>query len=344
MKFKKPAFLFLIAATALSGLAVADNCEPIREAIRDLPSSGGVVDVEPAPTGYYECTAPIAIDRSHVTLAGVGRVKVRLAKRARAPVIVIGSLETPPTEIPLKRVTDVRLANLDIDGNRRGQDEPGAIPLANREAEIRRVADYECWGGPCNDRRIRLNSLTIRGASDVRVENVHVHGAVSGGLVTEKDCRRLDVRDLESSDNFFDGIAAYETRSSTFERLNVHNNLSAGFSFDIDFDDNIISDSKLRANGDVGIFMRDSRRNRFQQLRISDSGNHGIFLAEADGPWNPASDNRFVEVTVVDSFGAGVRVNNASCTGNSISASGFGRNRGGAVSLAPGAGLAQDPD
>ena len=49
--------------------------------------------------GFYECAAPIIMDRSNMTLIGDtgvdnGQVKIRLADGARAPMIVIGTIDS----------------------------------------------------------------------------------------------------------------------------------------------------------------------------------------------------------------------------------------------------------
>ena len=118
----------------------------------------------------------------------------------------------------------------------------------------------------------------------------------------------------------------------------LHDNLAAGLSFDIAFDNNIIANTVIERTGKVGIFMRDSRDNLFSGLQIRNSGEHGIFLAQVDSEASkPAAGNMFTGLVVAGSQGAGVRVNDASCVDNAIVGAQLVGNRDGAISeITPG--------
>jgi hypothetical protein len=285
--------------------ALADDCQPIREAIQALPEAGGEVLIAP---GLYNCAAPIVINRSRVALRGAGRDKVtlRLADWVHAPLLIIGEPRTIVDEngnfVAAHRVDHIEVTNLTLDGNRLNHD--------HRK---------ECGEGSCDGdtMSVRNNGITIRGASEILVENVTAHSTISGGMVTEKHCRNLVVRNFESYDNYFDGFAGYETVNSEFTNLNLHHNRSAGISIDIQFNNNIFRDSRLIDNGDVGIFARELHGNLFQRLSIQNSGNHGVFLAISHGEHTCANDNEFNEVSINGSKRAGFRLNNA-CPGNRI--------------------------
>jgi hypothetical protein len=180
----------------------------------------------------------------------------------------------------------------------------------------------ECWGGTCDTGGltvIRNNGITLRGVTDVLIEGVAVYRARSGGLVTEKGCRRITVRDFSSSENYFDGIAAYETENSLFSDLHLYNNPFAGMSLDIHFNNNIVNNAIMTNNGKQGIFMRDSRDNLFSNISIRESGEQGIFLAQVDtDPNTPAAGNTFKGLVVTNSASAGMRVNNPSCVDNMV--------------------------
>ncbi len=75
--------------------------------------------------------------------------------------------------------------------------------------------------------------------------------ARSGGLVTELSCRRVTVSDFSSSDSELDGLASYQTEGSRFTGLNLHDNLAAGLSFDIAFNNNMVDNSILTSNATV---------------------------------------------------------------------------------------------
>lgn len=284
----------------------------IAAAIRQLPEAGGTIQLGRA---VFPVNQPIVIDRDHVELRGFGSETVlRLADAANCPVLVIGSTATPTTSI----VRGVSVSGLTVDGNRDGQ-------------------AYECWGGASSENdstSIRNNGITIRGAEDVRVEHVITRHARSGGVVLEKNCRRIFITGLESHGNFFDGLAAYETEHSTFTRMRLHHNDSAALSFDWRFHRNLIADSTLEHNGSQGVFMRDSAENHFRGLKVRANGAQGIFIAETPEVAGSAClNNFFTALAVSENRGHGLRINDASCTGNKVSSSTFAGNLAGDISL-----------
>ena len=285
----------------------------IARAIAALPEEGGRILLA---SGTYIIREPLVLDRDNVELSGDQESTIlMLADHADCPLVVIGPMETPPT----RKVFRIALRKLILDGNRFNQ--------AN-----------ECNGGPCDNgglSYIRNNALTIRSAEDVRVERVTARSARSGGLVLEKNSRRIHVSDFTSTQNHFDGFAAYETEESFFTRLYLHDNEAAGISIDLRFDRNIISHARLENNGSQGIFMRDSNFNNFNHLTVSGNGAQGIFIAQANDQHNtPCTGNIFSGLTVSGSGGAGFRINDVSCIANVLANSVFTLNKEGAVSEA----------
>lgn len=302
-----------IGAIGLTGFPQTDSqsnrhsCQAIQSRIDRLPATGGKVRI---PSGTFTCMTPLVIDRDNVTLQGQGPSTIlRSGNGANAPVIIIGQTETPPT---ITR-SNIHVSDLLIDGNRGNQ-------------------EFECWGGRCDTgglTNVRNNGITIRRASDVVVERVTVFGAKSGGLVTEKNSRRIYVHQFTAYDNEFDGIAGYETQDSTFSGLFLHDNGAAGLSFDLNFNHNIISDAIIVENDTVGIFIQNSNENIFDSVQIRDVSQHGIFLATADGdPAKAATNNTFTGLVIsnwgtdgfcVDEFvGVAICVNNTSASGNLV--------------------------
>jgi hypothetical protein len=287
----------------LSGSTWVD-CAAIQAAIDALPADGGVVTVPPR---VFPCSASIVIAKDDVELRGSGPATVlRLADGAEAPVLVIGDVGPEPAVVHRR----IRVADLAIDGN-----------LENQA--------HECNGGPCDATHVlRNNAITIRRCEDVTVENVHVRAARSGGLVTEKGCRRVTVRGFTSTASYFDGLAGYETEDSVFTGLYLHDNgartgaeapRGAGLSFDHRFNGNLLSDVVISGSGTVGVFMRDSHDNILTGLQVVDSGQYGLFLAQGNGgTTTAATGNTFMALTVRDSAWAGFRVNDGSCIGNEV--------------------------
>jgi hypothetical protein len=175
-------------------------------------------------------------------------------------------------------------------------------------------------------------SLYNNGIDVWNVDGASVAGVVccrcrSGGLVTTAQTRRLVVTDFTAFDNQFDGLACYETEQCQFRNLDLHDNLGAGISLDLNFAHNTIEGAVLSGN-DLGVFMRHSRDNVFQQVKINKSHHHGVFMAQAmDGsrlsPGTECTGNTFEKLLVTNCGGRAFLVNDASCVNNSINSSQF---------------------
>jgi parallel beta helix pectate lyase-like protein len=132
---------------------------------------------------------------------------IEMAPNTNSPAIVIGDSKT---QEPSFRVYGITLKNVTIIGNEHQQTSEYHAPLPF----------------------LRNNGITIRGASNVIVENVTVIGARSGGIVLEKGCENIVVRNSAFIANHFDGVAACETKNSLFYNLVVAHNRYAGISLD----------------------------------------------------------------------------------------------------------------
>ncbi len=269
--------------------------QTITAAIASLPVDGGIVELG---RGTYQIKQPIIIDRDGIELRGKGPETILLlAAKANCPVLVIGSSSTPTHRL----VRSIVVRDLLIDGNRTQQ-------------------DFECYSG--NDKSpdlaaLRNNGITVRGAENILVKDVITRRARSGGVVLEKYCRDVRIIGLESYENEFDGLAAYETENSSFTQLNLHHNQSAGFSFDWRFNRNLIADTTASENGSQGIFMRDSIGNTFERVTLRANGEQGIFMGETRTiPGTACRYNRFQSVTITGNKTQGIRINDASCTVN----------------------------
>jgi parallel beta-helix repeat protein len=300
----------LFSVNAFGSFQNPDACKFIRDKIANLPKKGGEVTIR---SGIYICETTIVIDRDNVWLHGLGEVTLKLADHSNAPVIVMGDAVTPP-----RALKNIKVSDLHIDGNRAHQTE-------------------ECWGGPCDsgDKSfIRNNGITVRALTNSSIENVYVTGARSGGVVTERGCYGLHINNLTVVDSYFDGFAGYQTYGAVLERMTLMRNLASGISLDIDFSKNVVKNSHLENNGDVGIFMRDSRSNRFENLTISQSGNHGVFLSQGE-PYDLTTcpnDNEFKNLTVIKAAGAGFRLNSPCINNKLTGTTEFLKNRGGCIS------------
>lgn len=264
----------------------------INKALAALGKRGGEVVLE---AGTYRITLPIIIRVDNVTLHGAGPATLlRLGDMANCPVLIVGDEASEPR----RTVRGVCIADLRIDGNRTQQ-------------------HGECWNGACDTgalTAIRSSGLVIRRARDILVLRVTTDHCRSGGLVTEKVCRRLLVQDFAASDNEFDGLACYQTEDSQFTGLDLHRNKSAGISTDLDFDHNTFTNLRIFSNGSHGIFMRNSSRNTFENVQVKNSGRSGIFVDQVDtGSHTGSVGNHFTTVKVTASGGPAFQINAASC-------------------------------
>lgn len=280
----------------------------INQAIAELGAEGGEIQLE---RGTYVCKAPVVIARNKVVLRGAGPgTRLKLAANANCPVIVVGDIANKPRH----EVSGICVADLSIDGNRTEQ-------------------RGECWNGKCDTGEltaIRSSGLVIRRARDILVVRVSAMRCRSGGLVTEKHCRRLTVQHFEAGENEFDGLACYETEDSVFTELVLNDNKSAGISTDIRFDHNRITNSVMQRNGSHGIFMRDSHHNDFENIVIANSGRAAVFLDQVDDRKKTGSSgNHFTGLRVIKSKGPAFQVNADSCKNTVLASSVFEGNKQG---------------
>jgi hypothetical protein len=288
----------------------------IQKALDALPAGGGEVVL---PAGKFEIREPIVLRADNLTLSGAGPATVLwLADQANCPVIILGE----PVNHPQKTVTHLHVRDLMIDGNRSGQ-------------------QRELWREQGEGSELRNNGITIQDVSDSSVERVITTHCRSGGLVTTLGVQRLTVRELESFENEFDGMACYYTTDSLFTDLNLHDNPGAGISLDLAFNHNVISNAVLVAN-DLGIFMRASRDNQFHNVLIRDSQHYGVFMAQteesvADGvrpaPQSECADNAFTNLAAANCGAAAFRVNDSTCTNNVVIRPRFAETHSGGLSL-----------
>src|SRR5581483_5611165 len=271
--------------------------EDIQQALDRLPDGGEVV----LGPGTYVVHQPIVLRHDHQTLRGSGpKTVLFLADGADCPVVILGS----PSERPTRTTTNLRLANLTIDGNR-----------SHQRVEGWQVAVDGSW--------LNNNGIDIWNVSDSEVEHVTCGHCRSGGLVTSAGVRRLAVDDFTAFDNRFDGLACYLTEDSRFTKLFLHDNLAAGISVDLAFNHNVITDALLSGN-ELGVFMRDSKDNRFDGLTILKSHRYGVFMAQTISgtrkfvAGTECIGNKFLKVNIRDCGAEGFLSDNASCTKRGI--------------------------
>jgi hypothetical protein len=285
--------------------------EGIQQALDGLAHGGEVV----LEAGTYLIHQPVILQRDGQALHGVGAATILyLADNANCPVIVLGS----PVSKPSGPTTELAVSDLLIDGNRKNQ----------------RVELWRSLAGGC----LYNNGIDVWNVDGAAVDRVVCCRCRSGGLVSTARTRRLTVSDFTSFDNQFDGLACYSTEESRFSHLDLHDNLGAGISLDLDFNHNVIDGAVLTHN-DLGVFMRQSRNNTFKGVKISKSRHHGVFMAQTVAgvrlcPGTECTGNTFDKLLVSNCGGRAFLVNDASCISNIISSSQFLDNALGGLSQA----------
>ena len=243
-----------------------------------------VIILPPGETIVY---FPIIL-KSGDRLIGSQNSILKLADKSNCPVLVIGNIDDTPG-----RSEDIFVSGFTIDGNRENQ-------------------EYEMFGLTQN----RNNGVNIRNCANVFVSNLKVKNCISGGIVLERGCERVIITNCESTNNYFDGLAAYVTENCFFSDLVLSGNLHAGMSFDLGFNSNLISNVLISGNGHQGIFMRDSNNNYFQGGYLISNLKQGIFIAKAEGE-TAASNNIFYKFNFFNNK-ENLRINDKECIGNRL--------------------------
>ena len=280
-------------------------------------SDGGEVVLQ---AGTYLIHKPIVLQRDRQTLRGAGTNTIlRLADHANCPVIVLGA----PKNAPHHGTSDLRIANLFIDGNRTNQ-------------------NSELWRAAGDGSLLNNNGIDVYSVTNATIEHVTCCRCRSGGIVSSAVTRHLVVTDFTAFDNQYDGLACYLTEDSLFKGLYLHDNVAAGISIDLEFNHNTIEDAVLTGN-ELGIFMRDSHGNTFKNVNIGKSRNHGVFMAQAGVPikggWklSPGTEctgNNFTDLIVTNSGGKAFVIANSTCTNNVIANARFLNNAKGGLQQA----------
>lgn len=214
-----------------------------------------------------------------------------LADGAECPMIIIGDTELEPRY----EVKDIIIRNVKLYGNKEKQ-------------------KHEIWNNWEN--HIRNSGIVVRRARNVLIENVQVEDCRSGGIVIERHSESISVINSTSSYNQFDGIAAYETKKSFFSGLVLQGNKFAGGSFDLNFNENLVTDCLFLNNEHQGVFMRFSSRNQFSNCNFKGS-NEGVFIAKSELAGSECVGNLFF-TSFFSNNKRDFVVNDKECTGNIV--------------------------
>lgn len=232
-------------------IIVPDVFKNIQEAIDSVAQvGGGTVYIR---AGEYTLSQGLHISSSNITVKGEQGTIIALGDHVNQPVILVGS----EAEIPTVGIENIRIENLELDGNKDSQD---------FEEDPNRTG-------------IRNNGIDIRMASSIWITGVDIHDARSGGLVAAWNPRYLFVDKSSFHHNFFDGIALYDGEDIQVSNFFCYENGSAGLSLDNGLENVVFSAGSILNNGTHGIFALHTTDLTFHGLLIGHNGGDGCFLS-----------------------------------------------------------------
>ncbi len=249
------------------------------------------------PQGETIISYPIILNSGESLFGSPFGSTLKLADGANCPVIIVGGLDEEPTFT----TSNVHISGITIIGNRENQSVEGWN--GHPESGVKR--SY-----------IRNNGITVRRGSKVLIENVNVYGARSGSVVLEKGSSQVIVFGSKFTNSYFDGLAAYDSKNIYVSKCEIDSNDYAGISYDWDVTDSFVSDSSVSNNKREGIFMRDSRFNRFQNLKIINNNGPAIFLAKSEIEDSAAKHNIFSKIFFMGNTKALQNNDPEDCIGN----------------------------
>lgn len=205
--------------------------------------------------GVYLLEESFHITRSNVRLIAESGTRFVLAAGVNQPVIAIGTQKEWVDEADV--IENIHISGIVVDGNRDRQ---------SSEFDSERA-----W--------IRNNGIDVRGVRNLTIDSVNARSNRSGGLVISWKSSDIKVENSRFEDNFFDGVAYYDSiRISTTDCI-MQNNQFAGISLDNRLIDTYFARCTIESNGNVGVFARNSIGLQLDDCIIRDSADWAIFLA-----------------------------------------------------------------
>ncbi|UCD95412.1 MAG: right-handed parallel beta-helix repeat-containing protein [Candidatus Zixiibacteriota bacterium] len=243
----------------MAEIVVPDSVPNVQDGVGLLPDSGGTIFIR---AGIHRVTEAIHVNRSNVTITGEQGTIIKLGDHVNQPVFLIGTDAPLPVDMA-RYIQNIRIAGLEIDGNRAAQD---------WEADSTRPGT-----------NIMNNGIDIRKADNLQISDVNIHSARSGGLVASIDSRRIFISNACIYDNEFDGIALYSSEDVLVSDFICYENDFSGISFDNSVKNLAFDNGLLKNNGHNGIFARMCEDIVFNDLLVCGNQKNGCFLADHNG-------------------------------------------------------------
>lgn len=200
----------------------------------------------------YVLNDTLRIATSNVAVIGEPGTKLVLDNNVNKPVVAIGSQDENPSSV----TNNVTFADIEIDGNKNNQ-------TSETQAD-------KSW--------IRNNGIDVRSVTNLTINNVISNNNRSGGLVISNDCSDIHIMNSSFRNNYYDGIAYYDSQRIYTQNSSMIDNNGAGISLDLGITDSIFSNCIVDGSGDVGIFIRFASELRFDHCVIKNSASWAAFM------------------------------------------------------------------
>lgn len=202
-------------------------------------------------SGHYELAGLLAIRRDGITLRGTGTDTVlQLRDGVQQPLLVIGDYAN---EVPSAPIRNVVVENLHLIGNHAAHEFMPEHPYLSNSAVV------------------------VRGGHDVDLRQLVVERCRSACLLSERDTQGLAITDSDVSGATWDGVSFNRSSHVTMSGNHVHDNAAAGITTE-HLEDSDIRDNVFERNGSQGLYLSDSRDNRFVGNRFVGNTRAGVFL------------------------------------------------------------------
>ncbi len=202
-------------------------------------------------SGHYELAGLLAIRRDGITLRGTGTDTVlQLRDGVQQPLLVIGDYAN---EVPSAPIRNVVVENLHLIGNHAAHEFMPEHPYLSNSAVV------------------------VRGGHDVDLRQLVVERCRSACLLSERDTQGLAITDSDVSGATWDGVSFNRSSHVTMSGNHVHDNAAAGITTE-HLEDSDIRDNVFERNGSQGLYLSDSRGNRFVGNRFVGNTRAGVFL------------------------------------------------------------------
>ncbi len=217
---------------------------------------GMAADSKPAAVclaaGEYTLQRLLSIRRDGLVLRGQGPSTVlRMRDGVQQPLLVIGDYEN---EEPAQAIHGVAVEDLQLVGGK-------------AEHEFMPERPY-----------LSNSAVVVRGGRDIRLSGLQASHCRSACLLSERDTQGLSITDSDVSGAAWDGVSFNRSARVTMRGNHVHDNAAAGITTE-HLEDSDIRDNVLERNGSQGLYLSDSRGNRFIGNRFAGNARAGVFLA-----------------------------------------------------------------